>query len=214
MVKFLADATTDEILGVHIIGPFASELIAEAVVAMEFRASSEDIARICHAHPSLSEATKEAALAWTNARSTSECLLRAPGSRQSTPHSPHRVPFRSQLDALLAQRGYSLDAAQERAAVRLQQLQDEWSGYKAHRSNALKKLLVRPPVPRGVYLWGDVGRGKSFLMDAFFAAVPLIRKTRVHFHEFMRSVHAELHELRGTADRSTRWHAGLRGAIA
>ena len=63
MVKFLADATTDEILGVHIVGPMASELIAEAVVAMEFKASSEDIARICHAHPSLSEATKEAALA-------------------------------------------------------------------------------------------------------------------------------------------------------
>jgi dihydrolipoamide dehydrogenase len=62
-VKFLADAATDEILGVHVIGPMASELIAEAVVAMEFRASSEDIARICHAHPSLSEATKEAALA-------------------------------------------------------------------------------------------------------------------------------------------------------
>ena len=63
MVKMLADAATDEILGVHIVGPMASELIAEAVVAMEFRASSEDIARICHAHPSLSEATKEAALA-------------------------------------------------------------------------------------------------------------------------------------------------------
>ncbi|WP_350294447.1 dihydrolipoyl dehydrogenase [Limnohabitans sp. Rim8] len=63
MVKFLADATTDEILGVHIVGPMASELIAEAVVAMEFKASSEDIARICHAHPSLSEAMKEAALA-------------------------------------------------------------------------------------------------------------------------------------------------------
>jgi dihydrolipoamide dehydrogenase len=63
MVKFVADATTDEILGVHIVGPLASELIAEAVVAMEFRASSEDIGRICHAHPSLAEATKEAALA-------------------------------------------------------------------------------------------------------------------------------------------------------
>jgi dihydrolipoamide dehydrogenase len=63
MVKVLADATTDEILGVHIVGPMASELVAEAVVAMEFRASAEDIARICHAHPSLSESTKEAALA-------------------------------------------------------------------------------------------------------------------------------------------------------
>ncbi len=63
MVKMLADARTDRILGVHIIGPMASELIAEAVVAMEFGASSEDIALICHAHPSLSEAMKEAALA-------------------------------------------------------------------------------------------------------------------------------------------------------
>ena len=63
MVKVLADAKSDEILGVHVIGPMASELISEAVVAMEFRASAEDIGRICHAHPSLSEATKEAALA-------------------------------------------------------------------------------------------------------------------------------------------------------
>ncbi len=66
MVKFLADAKTDEILGVHIVGPMASELISEAVVAMEFKASAEDIARICHAHPSLSEAMKEAALAVDN----------------------------------------------------------------------------------------------------------------------------------------------------
>ena len=63
MVKFLADAHSDEILGVHMVGPVVSELISEAVVAMEFRASAEDIGRICHAHPSLSEATKEAALA-------------------------------------------------------------------------------------------------------------------------------------------------------
>ena len=62
-VKMLADAKTDEILGVHIVGPLASELIAEAVVAMAFKASAEDIARICHAHPSLGESTKEAALA-------------------------------------------------------------------------------------------------------------------------------------------------------
>jgi dihydrolipoamide dehydrogenase len=63
LVKVIADATTDEILGVHMVGPGVSELIAEAVVAMEFKAAAEDIARICHAHPSLSEATKEAALA-------------------------------------------------------------------------------------------------------------------------------------------------------
>jgi dihydrolipoamide dehydrogenase len=65
-VKFVADKNTDRILGVHIIGPMASELIAEAVVAMEFGASAEDIALICHAHPSLSEAMKEAALAVGN----------------------------------------------------------------------------------------------------------------------------------------------------
>ena len=63
LVKFLADAKTDEILGVHVMGPFAGELIAEAVLAMEFRGSSEDIGMICHAHPSLSEAMKDAALA-------------------------------------------------------------------------------------------------------------------------------------------------------
>jgi dihydrolipoamide dehydrogenase len=62
-VKVLADAKSDEILGVHMIGPMVSELITEAVVAMEFKASAEDIGRVCHAHPSLSEATKEAALA-------------------------------------------------------------------------------------------------------------------------------------------------------
>ncbi len=67
-VKMLSDAATDEILGVHIIGPMASELIAEAAVAMEFKAAAEDIARICHAHPTLSESMKEAALA-TDGRS-------------------------------------------------------------------------------------------------------------------------------------------------
>jgi dihydrolipoamide dehydrogenase len=62
-VKFLADATTDQVLGVHIVGPFAGELIAEAAVLMEFSGSSEDLARTCHAHPTLSEAIREAALA-------------------------------------------------------------------------------------------------------------------------------------------------------
>jgi dihydrolipoamide dehydrogenase len=63
MVKIIADAKTDKVLGMHAVGPVVSELIAEGVMAMEFGASSEDIARICHAHPTLSEATKEAALA-------------------------------------------------------------------------------------------------------------------------------------------------------
>jgi dihydrolipoamide dehydrogenase len=63
LVKILADATTDRVLGVHIIGPRASDMIAEAVAVMEFAGSSEDIARTCHAHPTLSEAVREAALA-------------------------------------------------------------------------------------------------------------------------------------------------------
>ena len=67
-VKVLADASTDEILGVHMIGPRAADLIAEAVVAMEYRASAEDIARICHAHPTFTEAMKEAALDATDKR--------------------------------------------------------------------------------------------------------------------------------------------------
>lgn len=106
--------------------------------------------------------------------------------------------FRTHLDQALAARGYTLDAAQEAAAERLQRLFEDWAEYKARRSNALTRMLRRPPIPRGVYLWGGVGRGKSFLMDAFFADVPLIRKTRLHFHEFMRGVHHELDELKGT----------------
>ena len=66
--------------------------------------------------------------------------------------------------------------------------------------SALKRLLVKPPLPKGVYLWGPVGRGKSFLMDAFYLCVPLVRKRRVHFHHFMREIHRELDQLKGTED--------------
>jgi cell division protein ZapE len=100
----------------------------------------------------------------------------------------------------LEKRGFVSDPAQWRAVERLQRLYEEWSAYKARRSNALKRLLVKPPVPKGVYLWGPVGRGKSFLMDAFFLCVPLVRKRRVHFHHFMREIHRELGELKGTED--------------
>jgi cell division protein ZapE len=107
---------------------------------------------------------------------------------------------REVFDAHLVARGYRADASQLEALDRLHRLEDDWRAYKAQRSNALKKLIARPPVPRGVYLWGGVGRGKSFLMDAFFATVPVLRKTRLHFHEFMRSVHRELDEVKGTPD--------------
>jgi cell division protein ZapE len=100
----------------------------------------------------------------------------------------------------LAKRGFVQDSSQWRAVERLQQLYEEWSEYKKRRNSALKRLLVKPPLPKGVYLWGPVGRGKSFLMDAFYLCVPLVRKRRVHFHHFMREIHRELDELKGTED--------------
>ena len=100
----------------------------------------------------------------------------------------------------LAERGYRSDPAQLRAIDALERCESEWAAYKARRGNSVTKLLVRPPIPRGVYMHGGVGRGKSFLMDGFFHSVPLVRKTRLHFHEFMREVHRQLHELQGTVN--------------
>jgi len=103
----------------------------------------------------------------------------------------------------LERRGFVQDPSQWRAVERLQHLYEEWSAYKRRRSSALKRLLVKPPLPKGVYLWGPVGRGKSFLMDALFLCVPLVRKRRVHFHHFMREIHRELDELKGAEDPIT-----------
>ena len=107
---------------------------------------------------------------------------------------------RAAYEAALKERGYSSDPAQLRAVDALERCANEWGAYKQRRSNSLKKLFVHPPIPRGVYMFGGVGRGKSFLMDCFFNAVPLKRKTRLHFHEFMREVHRELRELQGTVN--------------
>ena len=98
------------------------------------------------------------------------------------------------------ERGYHSDPAQLAAVAALERCENEWADYKARRSNALTKLISRPPIPRGVYMHGGVGRGKSFLMDCFFRAVPLTRKTRLHFHEFMREVHRELQDLKGVVN--------------
>jgi cell division protein ZapE len=102
--------------------------------------------------------------------------------------------------AELKERGYASDPAQLRAVAALERCADEWAAYKEKRSNPLKKLIHRPDIPKGVYMFGGVGRGKSFLMDCFYNAVPLQRKTRLHFHEFMREVHRELASLQGTVN--------------
>ena len=104
------------------------------------------------------------------------------------------------LEPLLDRRRSTLDHAQMAALDRLQQLGDELAAYDAARRSALKRLLGGIPLPRGVYLWGGVGRGKSLLMDSFYATVAIRRKTRVHFHPFMRDVHAALARLKDEVD--------------
>jgi cell division protein ZapE len=100
----------------------------------------------------------------------------------------------------IRRRGYQPDESQHAAVLRLQRLYEEWTEYKHRRRTALHRLLVHPPLPRGIYLWGAVGRGKTFLMDSFYRCLPLERKRRVHFHHFMRDVHRELETLKGTVD--------------
>jgi cell division protein ZapE len=110
------------------------------------------------------------------------------------------MSVRQAYEAELTTRGYTSDPAQLRAVEALERCAAEWAAYKGKRSNPLKKLINRPAIPRGVYLYGGVGRGKSFLMDCFFNAVSIRRKTRLHFHEFMREVHRELASLQGTVN--------------
>jgi cell division protein ZapE len=107
---------------------------------------------------------------------------------------------REVYEAELTARGYQSDPAQLRAVEALDRCAREWAAFKEQRSNAFKKLINRPAIPLGVYMYGGVGRGKSFLMDCFYTAVPLVRKTRLHFHEFMREVHRELADLQGTVN--------------
>jgi len=104
------------------------------------------------------------------------------------------------FNAALEARGIVADEAQQAAAARLQAFYDALLAFKAARRTKLRKLLARPALPKGVWFWGGVGRGKSFLMDCFFDAVPYQRKRRVHFHAFMREVHERLRGLKDEAD--------------
>src|SRR6185369_10484437 len=103
-------------------------------------------------------------------------------------------------NASLAARGYQSDPAQRGAVARLQQLYSELIYFKAARRSTLRKLFAPPPMPKSVYFWGGVGRGKSFLMDCFFDAVPYKRKRRVHFHAFMQEIQNDLKNLNHEED--------------
>jgi cell division protein ZapE len=109
----------------------------------------------------------------------------------------HPLPqdFLGAFSSAFARRGITPDAAQISAARRLQLLYEQLMAFKRARRTKLRKLLVHPPIPRGIFLWGGVGRGKSLLMDFFFEALPYRRKRRVHFHAFMREVHESLRRL-------------------
>ena len=131
------------------------------------------------------------------------------------PHRTLNVPEHGMIDAYenqLRTRGFKSDPAQRAAAQRLQGLYTELVGFKAARQGSkLKQLFNKPKMPRSVYFWGGVGRGKSFLMDCFYDAVPYKRKRRVHFHAFMQEVQNDLkdhnHEpdpLQKVADRIAR----------
>ena len=109
-----------------------------------------------------------------------------------TPANASHGTLYTYLAPELARRNIILDGEQEAALERLQVLHDELMAFKRARQSLLRRWFNPPVPPRGVYFWGGVGRGKSFLMDAFYAATSLRRKTRVHFHAFMKAVHDDL----------------------
>jgi cell division protein ZapE len=102
--------------------------------------------------------------------------------------------------AVSEREGFIHDAAQAAAIEKLDELWQELLDFKQKRNRFLGRSLLSPKVPQGLYLWGGVGRGKSFLMDAFYACVPYQRKRRVHFHHFMAEVHKQLRELKDRPD--------------
>lgn len=104
--------------------------------------------------------------------------------------------FADQVQQAAQSHGFSLDSAQVRAVGHLQRLHDELIESEQVGNSLLRVFLRQRPV-RGLYLWGGVGRGKSFLMDAFFDSVPIQRKARVHFHRFMQEIHHRLRDLQG-----------------
>ncbi len=119
------------------------------------------------------------------------------------PHKKLKVAAQGMMDAyqaLLSTRGYVADVAQLTAASALQSLYTSLLYFKVNRSSTFKRLLTPPKPPKGVYFWGGVGRGKSFLMDCFYDSVPYRRKKRIHFHAFMQQIHHDLDKYKGETD--------------
>jgi cell division protein ZapE len=110
------------------------------------------------------------------------------------------MSVRLAYDQELLSRGYEADPAQLRAVEALERCAQEWAAYQESISSPFRFLKKKPALPRGVYMFGGVGRGKSFLMDCFYNAVPVKDKTRLHFHEFMREVHREMTLMQGTVN--------------
>jgi cell division protein ZapE len=134
------------------------------------------------------------------ARSASSCyyfvIYMAPCRILGAPERGVIEAYESRLQS----RGYTADPAQRAAVVRLQKLYADLLAFKAARRTRLRKMLVHPREPKSVYFWGDVGRGKSFLMDCFFDALPYRRKRRVHFHAFMQEVQNDLRRFNHAPD--------------
>jgi len=107
--------------------------------------------------------------------------------------------FLSRLSSIARSHGFELDDAQRRAAASFARLEADLRATQTDQRSFLSRFRRKPPV-RGIYLWGPVGRGKSFLMDAFFETAPTERRQRVHFHRFMQHIHQELRVLQGQAD--------------
>jgi cell division protein ZapE len=119
-------------------------------------------------------------------------------------HGDFAVPrdsadFREWIRQHAAAHGFDLDSSQLRAVEHFERLYEDLIGLE-RLEGSLVRLLARKRVVRGLYLWGGVGRGKSFLMDSFFHCAPARRKRRIHFHRFMQEIHRELHRRTGQAD--------------
>ena len=117
----------------------------------------------------------------------------------ATPTDKHISP-KAWYEAASALPDFVPDAAQAAAIEELDVLWHQLVEFKARRNQFLGRSLLSPEVPKGLYLWGGVGRGKTFLMDGFYACLPYRRKRRIHFHNFMAEVHHEMKVLAGEAD--------------